>query len=168
MNSRRAAGCILVVVTLAYICAGQRAQRQPVDQLFLKIPAKYAYGLSVRERRQLLAADGRTTIDDRNGYLFISGDAASPGFYVALFKRDDGRYLTAIVWFDELNQGMHILEEDAPGWREVTRQYVPGYSKRLFYTLPQHGRVIEVSNEDRKKVGALTWDGTKFVSQAIK
>jgi hypothetical protein len=138
-----------------------------VDQIFLKIPARFAYGLGVKGRRELLQSEGRTTIDDLNGYLSISGDAGSPGFTLALFKRTDGRYLTAIVWFDELNQGMHLLEEVGQGWREVTKQYVPNYSKRLFYSLPRVGRVIEVTDEDGRTVAALTWNGVKFVA-AVK
>ena len=157
--------------TLCLATAEPVQTKQPrgrVDQIFLRIPARYAYGLSVKARRELLNSTGRTTIDDPNGYLSISGDAASPGFTLALFKRSDGRYLTGIVSFDEVSQEMHLLEQEGQTWRDVTRQYVPSYSRHRFYWLPQIGRVIEVKNEDGEKVGTLTWNGVSFVAELKK
>jgi hypothetical protein len=142
----------------------QSAQPKTVVDYYLMLPDKYTIEVS-KERRQHLVRDdsGRVVAKDiKNGYLYISGDAGESGMVMTLFKRPDGSYLIGVNPFDEMADDLYFLSYDKGKWSNVTRLVIPKYSRKLSYSLPQHGTTVEVSNQAGKKLYDLVWAHGKF------
>lgn len=151
----------------------QAAQPKTVVDYYLLLPDKYTIEVSKERRRQLVRDDsGRIVAKDiKNGYLYISGDAGESGMVMALFKRPDGSYLIGVNPYDEIADDLYVLSYDRGKWRDVTRAVIPGYSRKLMYTLPQRGTTIEVnsqpSNQPSKKLYELVWAHGRFTIRRL-
>lgn len=171
---RRRQFIILAIFLIAEIfcprastCA-QTAQPKTVVDYYLLLPDKYTIEVSKERRRQLVRDDSGRIVakDSKNGYLYISGDAGESGMVMALFKRPDGSYLIGVNPYNEMADDLYFLSYDKGKWRDVTRAVIPGYSRKLMYTLPQRGTTIEVnsqpSEQPGKKLYELVWAHGKF------
>ena len=135
-----------------------------VVDYYLILPNKYTYDVGPKRRKELINPEnGRVnTIDLKNGYLSISGDAGEAGIVIALFKKSDGSYLVGVTVYNELTEDFYMLRYTGGKWSDMTRTVIPKLSKKKRYELPQYGTTINVSSETGERLYQLTWSNGKF------
>lgn len=157
----------LLLTTSNPTIKAQHQSPKTVVDYFLALPDRYA-GETTREERNQLVSDGSgrvITKDIKNGYLAISGDAGSPGFIVAIFKKPDGKYLVGVNPYFEMGEDFFILSSENGKWMNFTQMVIPGYNPKLHYVLPQYGTTIKVQNQAEKDLYELVWKGGQFVKK---
>lgn len=145
----------------------QQTELRTVVDYFLALPDRFTGETTREERNRLVSEDsGRLiTKDLKNGYLAIAGDAGSPGFVVAIFKKPDGKYLVGVNPYFEIGEDFFILSFENGKWINFTRMVIPGYDPKLHYVLPQYGTTIKVQNQAGKDLYELVWKGGQFVKK---
>ena len=147
---------------MAFSAPANRGQ-SVLASLFLSLPGSIV-DYPVKERRRLLdLANGRLMADDApNGYLAISGDAAAPGFVLALFRRPGAGPVIAVQRYDELTSRTSFLTRANGQWEDRSIDLVPDYSSQADYELPRKGTTILVKNNEGKVAAKLRLIGRKF------
>lgn len=140
-----------------------------VREDFVTLPDEVT-GLRSAER-QTLSAPGSprlVELDRVNGFLQIAGDGALPGFIVARFRGAQGPVIGLTVYSTVQQRTRFFVRSptDADGWREVTRDIVPGYDPAKQYTLPHRGTTLIEENADGSGRAVLTWDQHRFERRA--
>ena len=112
----------------------------------------------------MVVAGGRRLIarDDRNGYLAIGGDGASPGFIVTVFRTAEAQPVVAVQRSDELHRRTWFLQRRGARWEDVSAEVVPGYAPDGRYTLPRQGVTLVADG------APLAWKEGRFVAAASK
>lgn len=114
--------------------------------------------VSPAERRRWVSGASRRLIarDDRNGYLAIGGDGASPGFTLALFGVAGGSPVVAVQRFDEMRTRTWFLRRRGAAWEDVSARVTPGYDPAARYILPRYGVTLLADG------APLLWVGGRF------
>lgn len=159
--------CFLFFSTGIQSANTQQTELRTVVDYFLALPDRFTGETTREERKRLVSEDsGRLiTKDLKNGYLAIAGDAGSPGFIVAIFKKPDGKYLVGVNSYFEMGEDFFILSSENGKWMNFTRMVIPGYDPKLHYELPQYGTTIKVQSQAGKDLYELVWKGGQFVKK---
>ncbi len=151
--------------------SAQKKTPRTVEDFYMLLPAKYIQPLGeMKDRKKLIK-----TRDVANGYLYLSGEKAIPGWEgwaeIALFKKTNGEYVVGVVdgsCATICYSGVEFLEYKNGKWSEITSRVLPEISdemilsryKKLFpdsteysqgdppytnYELPQKGTTIKMN-----------------------
>ncbi len=90
---------LAIILTLGAVSSTSAQNKMPrtVEDFYMLLPAKYIQPLGeMKDRKKLIK-----TRDVANGYLYLSGKAAMPGWEgwaeIALFKKTNGEYVVGVV-----------------------------------------------------------------------
>lgn len=109
--------------------------------------------------------------DTANGYMKGGCDGAQSCFTMALFKRPNGTYITALNKLFEMGEETYFLEYANGNWKDIGTQVVPEYSREKTYELPRQGTTVAVYelkqvdegiSERGEKLYDLIWKNGKF------
>jgi hypothetical protein len=154
------------------------AQPKTVLDYFMLLPGMYFDGgdpyATRAVRKQWLREEG-SIIDVKNDYLKMTGEAAQPTIYMALF-RHKGRVLVGVYADGEGGGDLSLMRYEKGRWKDVTKAMLPVlYNHNYIYMIPRHGTTIRVttgnSHDDYaeygrgKKVYDLVWTQGKFKVQ---
>jgi hypothetical protein len=113
-----------------------------------------------------------TTVDEKNDYLRMAGDAAQVSIYMALF-RHKGRVLVGIYADGEGGGDLDLMRYENGKWKDVTKSMLPvPYNENYHYIIPRYGTTIKVTTGNKednweeygrgKRVYDLVWTNGKF------
>jgi hypothetical protein len=166
---------LLSAISQARSAEPRIAKPKTVLDYFLLLPYEpffHEIGESQSARKKWLYEKGvGNIIDIKNDYIRMSGDAAQPTMYMALF-RYHGRVLVGVYEYGEGGVEMaslHFMRYENGRWKDVTKAMLPvSYNDHYFYRLPRYGTTIRVTRGDPigedggKKVYDLVWIKGRF------
>jgi hypothetical protein len=162
---------LLLVAPGVGTAAAQSSAPKTVGDFLLLIPERYMIGYDHRFRQELLRGEHRgVVVDIPNGYISYDASDNPSGFELAIFRKNNGRYVVAFNstgddfnWQPGDGATLRLLSYEGGRWRDVTRALLGvALDERLGYTLPRRGRNIEVTAAGGRELYSLTWAKDRF------